>query len=381
MKSPVTIRKCSDYTQSTVVSVMRNIFDDVGDAAKFIKSGDKVLLKPNLLMSAPPKAAIVTHPAVVEAVATIVLDAGGRPFIGDSPPLGNLNRVLTKSGYEPFMTKLGVKPVPFVEKRRVECADNRLFRRIDLAREVFEFDTVINLPKLKTHGQMVLTMAVKNLFGTVIGTDKASWHFRAGRDFDTFATILVQIYEKVQPALSIMDGILGMEGNGPNSGTPRHIGIIGASSDAVALDSVLCGLLGFKVEQIRTCAIARKLGIGASEPDQIAQIGDRLDGFPVMGFKPPKSITVAWNMSPRNPLRKFMENHLIMRPDIDTDMCRNCGVCMDHCPPRAIREIDGLMAIDRKKCISCFCCHELCTNNAIRIIQPRLGRFMSRIVK
>jgi uncharacterized protein (DUF362 family)/Pyruvate/2-oxoacid:ferredoxin oxidoreductase delta subunit len=379
MKSLVTIRKCSDYSPSLLASCVRDVLDDLGGPTKFIKRGDRVLLKPNLLMSAAPTAAIVTHPAFVEAVASLVIDAGGHPFIGDSPPLGNLNRVLSKSGYEPFMTRLGVKPVSFTQKTPLECADGRLFRRIDLAAEVFEFDTVVNLAKLKTHTQMVLTMAVKNLFGTVIGTDKASWHLRAGRDFDTFATILVQIYEKVRPAVSIVDGILGMEGNGPNNGTPRQIGIIGASTDAVALDSVLCGLLGFNIEQVRTCAVARKMGLGATETDQIEQTGDKLDGFPLRDFRAPKSATMAWNMSQGNPLRKFLENHLITRPDIDAGTCRSCGVCLEHCPPRAIREVDGLMTIDRKKCISCFCCHELCTNNAIRIVVPLFGRVMSRI--
>jgi Pyruvate/2-oxoacid:ferredoxin oxidoreductase delta subunit len=170
-----------------------------------------------------------------------------------------------------------------------------------------------------------------------------------------------------------------MEGNGPNNGTPRQIGIIGASTDAVALDSVLCRLLGFNIEHVRTCVIARNMGIGATEADQIEQTGDRLDGFPLRDFKAPKSATMAWNMSPNNPLRKFLESYLITRPDIDTGSCRNCGVCVEHCPPRAIREVDGLMTIDRTKCISCFCCHELCTNKAIQIVQPFFGRFMSRI--
>ncbi|HMK35481.1 MAG TPA: DUF362 domain-containing protein, partial [Desulfomonilaceae bacterium] len=332
-----------------------------------------------LLMSSPPEKAVVTHPAFVEAVASQVLDAGGCVFLGDSPPLGNLNRVLSKSGYGPFMNRLGVKPVPFVEKQPLDCSDGRLFRRIDLAREIFDFDFVINLPKLKTHTQMMLTLAVKNLFGSVIGTDKASWHLRAGKDFDTFATILVQIYEKVHPALSIIDGILGMEGNGPNNGTPRHVGIVGASRDAVALDAVLCKLVGFDIEHVRTCVMAREMGIGTAEWDGIQVTGDALDGFPLKDFLPPKSATIAWNMSPTNPLRRFLQNHLITKPDIDARSCQNCGVCLEHCPPRAIREVDGVMTIDRSRCISCFCCHELCAHNAVRIVQPLFGRFMSRI--
>lgn len=379
MKSLVTVRKCSDYTPPLLSAALHDALDDLGGLSAFVKRGDRVLLKPNLLMSAAPSNAVVTHPAFVEAVASLVIDVGGHPFIGDSPPLGNLNRVLRKSGYEPFMTKLGVKAVPFTEKAALECADGRLFRRIDLAREVFEFDCVLNLPKLKTHTQMLLTMAVKNLFGAVIGTDKASWHLRAGRDFDTFATILLQIYEKIRPALSIMDAILGMEGNGPNSGSPRHIGIVAASADAVALDTVVTQLLGFTVDAVKTCVMARKMGIGSADPDHIVRVGDRLDGFPLRDFKPPKSATIIWNMSQGNPLRKFLEKHLITRPDIETKACRNCGVCMEHCPPRAIREVDGVMTIDRSNCISCFCCHELCANKAVRIVQPLFGRFMSRI--
>ena len=209
MQSTVTVRKCDDYSPSKLAEVIRQIFDDLGGLDSMIKNGDRVLLKPNLLMSANPEKAVVTHPAVVEAVASIVIDCGAKPFIGDSPPLGNLNRVLSKSGYDPFMKKMNIEAVPFMEKAAVEFPENRLFRRIDLAREIFEFDAVISLPKLKTHTQMLLTLAVKNLFGAVIGTDKGAWHLRAGREFDTFATVLVQIYDKIRPVVSILDGILG----------------------------------------------------------------------------------------------------------------------------------------------------------------------------
>ena len=346
-----------------------------------IKSGDRVLLKPNLLMSAAPEKAIVTHPAVVEAVASIVIDCGAKPFIGDSPPLGNLARVLSKSGYDPFMKKMDIEAAPFMEKAAVEFPENRLFRRIDLAKEIFEFDAVISLPKLKTHTQMFMTLAVKNLFGAVIGTDKASWHLRAGREFDTFATVLVQIYDKVRPVVSILDGILGMERNGPNGGQPRHLGVIAASQDAIALDSVICRLVGFPADSLLTCVIGDRLGIGKSKADDIEVTGDQLPGFPLTDFKPPKSATMAWNLSYWNPVRRFMENHLITRPEIDHSLCEACGICRQHCPPQAISEQNGSMVIDRKKCISCFCCHELCSNQAVQIVLPRFGRFLSRIAR
>jgi len=360
---------------------IEKVFNDIGGFGSFVKRGDRVLLKPNLLKSAAPSAATVTHPAVVETVASMVRDCGARPYVGDSPPLGSLERVMVKSGYGPLLKRLDVEIVPFTEKRTLDYSDGRLFRRVDVAQQVFEFDAIVNLPKLKTHTQMFLTLAVKNLFGTVIGTDKASWHLRAGRDVDTFATVLVQIYEKVKPTVSLIDGILGMEGNGPNRGDPRHVGILGASIDAVALDAVLCRLLGFKPETLLTCVIGEKLGVGVADVGRIEVKGDELTGFPLRDFKPPESATITWNLAGGNPIRTFLENYMITRPAIDGAACLNCGVCRDHCPPRAISEMEGIMVIDRKKCISCFCCHELCGNDAVRIVQPWFGRILGRITR
>ncbi len=381
MQSLVTIRKCEDYDPQRLGPVIRQALDDLGGLSTLIRPGDRILLKPNLLRAAGPAQAAVTHPAVVEAVAAMVLDLGATPFIGDSPPLGNLSRVLSKGGYDPFMQKMGISAVPFVDKVELEFPSERLFRRIDLAKQVFEFDAVINLPKLKTHMQMMLTLAVKNLFGTVIGTDKASWHLRAGRDVDTFATVLVQIYDRIRPAVSILDGILAMDGDGPNSGNPRHVGIIGASKDAVALDAVVCRLVGLPAESLLTCIIAEREGVGVADLSRIDVIGDAMSGFPLKDFKAPKSMTMAWNLSHWNPVRRFMENHIITKPRIDPDSCVGCKICLEHCPPQAISELDGDMVIDRNKCISCFCCHELCSNEAVRIVKPFFGRVLSKLTR
>jgi uncharacterized protein (DUF362 family)/NAD-dependent dihydropyrimidine dehydrogenase PreA subunit len=380
MQTIVSIRPCEDYDPARLKATVESALEDLmSGPGSFVKRGERILLKPNLLKSAQPSQAVVTHPAFVEAVASLVIDAGATPLIGDSPPLGNLPRVLSKSGYDPFMKRLGISPVPFVDPVPVEFGEGRLFRRIDLSREVFEFDAVINLAKLKTHSQMVLTLAVKNLFGTVIGTDKAAWHLRAGKDYDGFATALVQILDAVKPTLSMVDGILGMEGNGPNSGIPRHLGIVGASADAVALDASICRLLGLPVETVRTCVIGESLGVGVAAKDRIRVVGSELDRFPLTDFLLPKSMTMTWNLSRRNPFRKFLENHLVTRPRIDSSACSGCKICLEHCPPGAITEEDGEMEIDYRKCISCFCCHELCSGDAIRIVQPRLARLLSSI--
>jgi uncharacterized protein (DUF362 family)/Pyruvate/2-oxoacid:ferredoxin oxidoreductase delta subunit len=380
MSSIVSIRTCADYEKNTLSAAVKGMLDDLGGLDSVIKTGDRVLLKPNLLMSSAPEKAVVTHPAVVEAVAELVIDAGGKPFIGDGPPFGSLKRVLSKSGYDPFMHKMNIQAMPFVERKEVEFPEGRLFRKIEIAQEVFEFDSIINIAKLKTHCQMFLTMAVKNLFGTLIGTDKASWHMKAGKDYDHFATVLVQICEKVRPTLSVLDGILAMEGNGPNSGTPRHVGVLAASTDPVALDSTVCRrILGFKVENLLTSVIGQAMDLGTADGDRITVVGDTLNGFPLKDFKAPEVMTLHWNLREGHLVRRFLENHLVSRPRIDSSQCECCGICMSHCPPEAIRKNHDTMEIDYSKCISCFCCQELCTNDAISVQQPFIGRLLSRI--
>ncbi len=379
--SVVSVRGLRDYDPRPLRLAMEACLQDLGGLEKFVKPGQKVLLKPNLLRSAKPEEAVVTHPQLVAVVAEMILDIGAVPALGDSPPIGHLARVLTKSGYDEFMARLGVEAAPFKEKVTVDFPENRLFKKIELAKEIFEYDVVINLAKVKTHTQMGLTLAVKNLFGAVLGTDKAAWHMRAGKDFDTFATALVQIYERINPSLSILDGVLAMEGNGPNSGVPRPLEFIAASSDAVALDAVVCSMVGYRVENLRTCVIAQKLGIGVADLERIEVKGDKLPGFPLHDFEPPRSVNMAWNLSSWNPIRKFMENHMVTKPDIDPALCENCGICKAHCPPQAISEHNGAMRIDRNKCISCFCCHELCGNEAVTIRKPFWGRVINKLTR
>lgn len=379
MKSLVSVRECERYDSVALSHTIESVVNDLGGWRSWIKRGDRVLLKPNLLMSAHPDRAVVTHPAFVEAVAAMVIDFGATPYLGDSPPMGKLGRVLSKSGYDTFMQRLNVKAVPFTETVPVEFSEDRVFRRIHLAKEVFELDAIVNLPKLKTHTQMVMTLAVKNLFGLIVGADKAGWHMAAGKDSDTFATVLVQILEKVRPVISIVDGIVGMEGNGPSNGAPRGVGVVGASTDAIALDAELCRIVGIPVDRVRTCVIGERLGLGNALPDRIERVGDPLKRFPLKDFKPPKSMTMTWNLGASNPIRKFFENHLITRPDIKTSACQACGICMSHCPPSAISQKGERMIIDRSKCISCFCCQELCPHNAITIVHPFLGRCLGAI--
>ena len=169
------------------------------------------------------------------------------------------------------------------------------------------------------------------------------------------------------------------KGTAPNNGAPRFIGVVAAGKDPVALDAVLASLVNFPLNMLRTCVIGQELGLGVSDLSRITTVGDELNEFPINDFRQAESVTMAWNLSYWNPLRRLLENHMITRPVIDHTLCKQCGICMTHCPPSAISEKNGTFQIDRKKCISCFCCQELCGNDAVRVLEPVIGRVLSRI--
>ena len=186
-RAAVCIERCEAYDADLVFDRIKAAVDALGGMGRFVKTGQNVLLKPNLLSPSEPAKAVTTHPAVVEAVIRLVQDAGGRPVIGDSPGIGSLLPVTEKTGIAQVARRHGVDIVPFDDSVPVDALDDHLFRQIEIARAVADADVVINLPKVKSHGQMLLTLAVKNLFGCIAGRRKIEWHMRAGRDYNLFA--------------------------------------------------------------------------------------------------------------------------------------------------------------------------------------------------
>jgi uncharacterized protein (DUF362 family) len=207
----------------------------------FVQPGDRVLLKPNLLTGARPTKECVTRPELVYCVAKLVQAAGGQPFLGDGPAFGSAKGVAFANGYQPLVEALNLPIVEFKGKRYETVSEN--FNHLLLSKEAMEADVVINLPKVKSHVQLTLTMGVKNLFGCVPGKMKAWWHMEAGKDEDRFAEMLVETARAVNPDLTIVDGIIGHEGNGPSGGEPRPLNVLGASGNVFALDQAIVELL------------------------------------------------------------------------------------------------------------------------------------------
>jgi Pyruvate/2-oxoacid:ferredoxin oxidoreductase delta subunit len=253
---------------------------------------------------------------------------------------------------------------PFKETVKVDIGAP--FGRIDIAREAVASDMVINLPKLKTHAMMLLTLGVKNLFGCIVGLTKPQWHMRSGVDRRMFARLLVQIYRSVNPAATLVDGILGMEGEGPGrSGTPRRLGILAAGADAPAVDMAICRLVGIRPEELPTHQAATELGLLG---EAVSVEGD----FPpVQGIRLP--ILAPLTFGPKR-FQRLMRRHLVQRPVADAGKCRLCGECWLTCPAKAITPYARVVGFDYDRCIRCYCCIEMCPHAALKAVETPAGR-------
>ncbi len=359
----------ADYHYETLKPKLFGMIDVIG--GHLIKKESRVLIKPNLLLPAKPEKAILTHPLVVKAVAEYVLWKGGRPHIADSPALGTFIKILRDGGYENAFKGFDVEFKTFTGSVKVDVG--KPFGQIDIAKEVFEADVVINLAKLKTHAQMLLTLGVKNMFGCVIGFKKPEWHLRCGIDRNMFARLLVQIYHVINPAITIVDGILALQGNGPGkSGTPRHLGILVGGRDATAVDMAICGLLGLDPDKLPTISAAKKLGMVNAT---VSYSGDfqRVENFifPTTG---------SLVFGPRR-FHRFMRKHMIQRPVADNRRCRLCGECWQFCPAKAIDRDDTRIYFDYNRCIRCYCCIEICPYGALHAAKTMPGRLLHKAEK
>ena len=361
MKSTVSIVRCQSYDEKEVLTSLHRSLDLLGGIREFVRGGDRVLLKPNLLFGKAPEKAVTTHPSVVKGVIQIVREAGGIPFIGDSPGFGSARRAAEKSGIMAVAEETGCSVVEF--DTPVLCPrGGNFFRQFEIDRKVLEADTVINLPKWKTHGMMLLTLGVKNLFGCVPGPKKALWHLKAGEKHRLFAQALIDLYCVIKPSLTILDGVVGMEGNGPSSGSPRPLGIILASNDALSLDQIVCDLLQLPRDGLMTNRIAFEQGMGKGA---IEVAGERLENAKISHFKLPALSATDWNLP--GFLRKALKNALSSRPVVDEETCKLCNRCVEICPPKILERKGGGLDFDYGKCIRCFCCQEICPEGAITI--------------
>lgn len=374
--SLVSLVGCKSYDSPELEASVRRSVDLVGGMGAYVRAGNRVLIKPNMLSAHAPHRRINTDPAVVEAVAKMVIEAGGRPMIADSPALDRFRRVAAKSGIQETAEKLGIEVFELTTPTRVDVPEGSAFKSLELASQAIEADVVINLPKLKTHSQMLLTLGVKNLFGTVVAQRKAEWHAMIGMNRDTFAALLLDIYLTVGPALTVLDGVWGMEGQGPANGKARHIGLIAASPDAPALDLTVCRLLGVQPRRfpLYRAAVERKLVRPDLEDIQLT--GDPLSDLAITGFNLPELEGI---LPLPGILGKLAAKHLVSKPVQIPGDCIACEKCIDICASKAITLKKKRLTFNYDRCIRCFCCQEVCPQNAIRFRKGPIVRLLNKL--
>ncbi len=370
LKSRVHIERCKAYSEDVVQAAISSGLEALGGLSQYVRPGSRVLIKPNLLSARPPERAVTTHPLVVGALAAEVRRCGGVPFVGDSPAgaLKGLARVWKNTGMEDVCKRDGIELVGFeVAGTYIRQAGGRTFA---ISRPVLDADFVINVPKLKTHTLEVYTGAVKNMFGCVPGLGKAGWHKEHPKP-DEFAEVLVDVFTLATPGLNVMDSVVAMEGPGPSSGTPRELGLLLLSTDALAMDVVACEVIGAVASEIPTNKVAASRGLGESLLSRIDVTGAAIGDVAVSDFEIPSNF--LHRLVPRG-LLGLLRKHIWIHPREKRDSCTLCNLCVDSCPVRAIANAGESLSFDYDKCVTCLCCHEICPHNAIEFEMSWLAR-------
>lgn len=374
----VSIVKCDSYDPVEVYESLKKSLNMLGGISAFVKKGEKVLLKPNLLIGKPAHRCVNTHPAVLQAACRLVIEAGGSPFIGDSPGFQSALFNAKRAGYYEFAKENNIPFVEFNDPYLFSFEDGFVFKKFELEKSIKDYDRIINLPKLKTHGMMMLTTAVKNLYGVIPGYKKLHWHLTARDDYVKFGTFLIDLYRFIKPDLNILDAVDGMEGNGPQSGQKRHIGLLLAGADGISLDRIVCELTGFRPNLVPAMTAAIELGVPEAHTGNIEILGESIKNVRIKNFKPPRRKALSFYRVPSF-LKKLLNKFFVILPRIDHKSCTKCKICINSCPNDAISLLNKNpgkdkphkalvnIRIDYDSCIRCYCCQEMCPEGAIRL--------------
>jgi uncharacterized protein (DUF362 family) len=335
---------------------INSLLTPLGYLNKYIKKDERILLKVNLLNASIPSKAVVTNPILVKRTAEAVLKAGGEPFIGDSPSgqftKRRLKKVYEKAGLVKISKELGIELNFDTKTKKVSILHGKRLKKVQICDFIINADKIISLPKLKTHSYQILTLAIKNMYGAVPGLTKAKYHSTNIRR-TSFADMLIDVHSVVKADLIIVDGIIGMQGQGPASGNPVNVGVILAGENAIAMDIAVCKMLGIEPVGIPVLKRAKVRGLWPKEiiypiltPDDVKYkdfILPSTADYILTGKKTPEQ-------SPRI-----------------TSKCNSCGLCVEICPKKVITIASQRAQIDYSGCIKCYCCHEVCPEEAIEL--------------
>ena len=372
----VAAKKCSSYQLDELAEKLDNLLQQLGGLEKFISRGDRVLFKTNLLMGKTPKDKVKTNKELIRVLARKVKELGAEVIIADSPggPFNEtlLKRAYKKSGLYDMAEEEDIKLNYNVDSKKVEYSEGNINKSFQLVSYLEDADLIINLPKLKTHGLTMYTGGVKNLFGCIPGVLKAEYHLRIQSVYD-FSRMLNDLAGLVKPDLTIMDAVVGMEGEGPSNGKPRNFNYLLASTSPYYLDLAAVRLMGIKPEE-NVPSIKAAIDDKIIKKEELEVKGDQL--LPYTNVDIPKIERQNNLLNSKMPdfLSDILEKFLRPKPVFKEDKCVGCRTCAENCPPEAIEMVDNFPEVDLKQCIRCFCCQELCSYDAVEIKYPLLAK-------
>jgi uncharacterized protein (DUF362 family)/Pyruvate/2-oxoacid:ferredoxin oxidoreductase delta subunit len=380
-KSKVVIVRCETYDQEEILEAIRTGLSGLGGLSTLVIPGERIVIKPNILIGIIPDNGVTTHTAVFRAVAILLKEAGVDVYYGDSPAFGKCEGNMRRAGLKSVGDELGIKMTDFDSGREVSHKDALLIKKFIIANGVLDSDGMVSLPRLKTHGFMRFTGAVKNQFGCIPGLLKSQYHVKLPDPYD-FASMLVDINTLIKPRLYILDGITAMEGNGPRSGKPKQLNVLMLSEDPVALDATACRIINLNPEVVPTNPAGEAGKLGTYHSNNIELVGGTIDSFFDASFEVDRTSPVHTS---GGRLSAFLKNRITSRPVVDEARCDLCGICIKMCPvkPKAVNWYKGDKTLPPRHnydlCIRCFCCQETCPAGAILIKTPILGRLYSKI--
>jgi len=285
----VILSRCSDYSRTRIAEALQKQFELLGGLEKFVKPGDTVLLKPNFIAPRSRRHATQTDPAVIIETARLLKDFGAKPFVGDSPAWGNVFTCVKALRLKEPLKKLSV-PVKQLDKPK-KCRIGTKNTKVGISSIALDADVIINLPKYKSHQQLVATFAVKNMFGCVSGKRKALWHFA-----NDFCELLIEIFKFLNPALTIIDAVVAMDGPGPIKGRAKPLGYLLGGTDPIACETICAKLIGINPQDVPIIKIANQTGFGCSDPSKIEIIGDNFPKSICTDFQIPDLIPISFSL-------------------------------------------------------------------------------------
>ena len=331
--------------------------------------GKRVMIKPNFLEWKGHDKPVCVAPELLLALCRMLKNQGAQSIaVIENPAVKAAPVIVESMGISGELAELGVTVKNCADYRQCPMTGTSAFHQMELSQEFRNFDLVIDFAKAKTHAMMTLTLAVKNLFGLVRGSERLGWHLAVGRDYERFADMLLDIYSMVKPQISIIDAVVAMEGNGPGSGTPVELNFIACSTDALALDASVAEKLGVDDLLVVKQAQKRSLDTTFTDCGDIPEpVGIKLPDPPRMGLE--------WGVYFPPKLREFLRRHMVARPELDSKSCIGCGMCVRMCPPESLKMVNGRPVFKLNECIRCFCCQEHCPKGAITSHKTALMKF------